>query len=180
MQTAVCTHLGCTVNMVETGYACPCHGSTYDRHGRNTGGPAPLPLVYFLVFKGASGDLMVDKSKTTLDWEAAWYRPTYICSKGILIWQSFREKTKGIVGRISRQTCRHFLFRSIFRHNYPNNDVDRSEIVFKNFFLHFHPVKCHKHSSRSLLYFGPGYDHHEPFSYCLIYRRHPDVLLHSG
>lgn len=36
--------------------------------------------------------------------------------------------------------------RSIFRHNYPNNDVDRSEIVFKNFFLHFHPVKCHKTS----------------------------------
>lgn len=74
-QTAVCTHLGCTVNMVETGYACPCHGSTYDRHGRNTGGPAPLPLVYFKVFKAASGDLMVDKSKTTLDWDAAWYSP---------------------------------------------------------------------------------------------------------
>lgn len=76
VQTAVCTHLGCTVNMVETGYACPCHGSTYDRHGRNTGGPAPLPLVYFHVFKGASGDIMVDKSKTTLDWEEAWYNPT--------------------------------------------------------------------------------------------------------
>lgn len=75
-QTAVCTHLGCTVNMVETGYACPCHGSTYDRHGRNTGGPAPLPLVYFSVFSGASGDIMVDKSKTTLDWDAAWYAPT--------------------------------------------------------------------------------------------------------
>src|ERR1700752_738179 len=30
VQTAVCTHLGCTVNMSETGYACPCHGSTYD------------------------------------------------------------------------------------------------------------------------------------------------------
>jgi cytochrome b6-f complex iron-sulfur subunit len=75
VQTAVCTHLGCTVNMVETGYSCPCHGSTYDRHGRNTGGPAPLPLVYFLVFKGASGDIMVDKSKTTLDWEEAWYAP---------------------------------------------------------------------------------------------------------
>ncbi len=73
VQTAVCTHLGCTVNLVETGYACPCHGSTYDRHGLNTGGPAPLPLVYFAVFKGASGDLMVDKSKTTLDWNAAWY-----------------------------------------------------------------------------------------------------------
>lgn len=76
VQTAVCTHLGCTVNMVETGYACPCHGSTYDRHGRNTGGPAPLPLVYFKIFKAASGDLMVDKSKPTLDWDAAWYLPT--------------------------------------------------------------------------------------------------------
>lgn len=75
VQTAVCTHLGCTVNIVETGYACPCHGSTYDRHGLNTGGPAPLPLVYFSVFKGPSGDILVDKSKTTLDWEAAWYSP---------------------------------------------------------------------------------------------------------
>lgn len=76
VQTAVCTHLGCTVHMVETGYQCPCHGSTYDQHGINTGGPAPLPLVYFLVFKGASGDLMVDKNKTTLDWDAAWYSST--------------------------------------------------------------------------------------------------------
>lgn len=76
VQTAVCTHLGCTVNMVDTGYACPCHGSTYDRHGLNTGGPAPKPLTYFHVFKGASGDIMVDKSKTTLDWDAAWYQPT--------------------------------------------------------------------------------------------------------
>lgn len=76
VQTAVCTHLGCTVNMVETGYSCPCHGSTYDRHGVNTGGPAPKPLVYFLVYKGASGDLMVDKNKTTLDWNEAWYSPT--------------------------------------------------------------------------------------------------------
>lgn len=75
VQTGVCTHLGCTVNMVETGYACPCHGSTYDRHGKNTGGPAPLPLVYFEVYKGASGDLMVDKAKTTLDWDKAWYTP---------------------------------------------------------------------------------------------------------
>jgi cytochrome b6-f complex iron-sulfur subunit len=76
VQTAVCTHLGCTVNMVDTGYACPCHGSTYDRHGKNTGGPAPTPLVYFQTFLGASGELMVDKSKTTLDWNAAWYSPT--------------------------------------------------------------------------------------------------------
>ncbi len=76
VQTAVCTHLGCTVNMVDTGYSCPCHGSTYDQYGRNTGGPAPLPLVYFQVFKGGSGDIMVDKSKTMLDWNAAWYAPS--------------------------------------------------------------------------------------------------------
>lgn len=75
VQTAVCTHLGCTVNMVETGYACPCHGSTYDRHGRNVGGPAPNPLVYFQVYKGASGELLVDKAKTTLDYEQAWFTP---------------------------------------------------------------------------------------------------------
>lgn len=75
VQTAVCTHLGCTVNMVDTGYACPCHGSTYDSYGRNTGGPAPTPLVFYEVYKGASGDLMVDKTKTTLDWDEAWYTP---------------------------------------------------------------------------------------------------------
>lgn len=76
VQTAVCTHLGCTVNLAETGYACPCHGSTYDSYGRVTGGPAPKDLVFFRIYKGASGDLLVDKSKTTLDWNAAWYGPT--------------------------------------------------------------------------------------------------------
>ncbi|MCB1118676.1 MAG: Rieske 2Fe-2S domain-containing protein [Chlamydiia bacterium] len=78
VQTAVCTHLGCTVNAVETGYSCPCHGSKYDRFGKNVSGPAPLPLVFFQVFKGASGDLMVDKSKTTLDWEKAWFSPVEV------------------------------------------------------------------------------------------------------
>lgn len=72
-QTGVCTHLGCTVNAVETGYACPCHGSTYDLIGRNVSGPAPKPLVYFQISKGASGELLVDKNKTTLDPQTAWY-----------------------------------------------------------------------------------------------------------
>jgi len=76
VQTAVCTHLGCTINAVETGYSCPCHGSTYDRWGRVTGGPAPADLKFFSVYQGASGDLVVDKAKTTLDWDAAWYAPT--------------------------------------------------------------------------------------------------------
>jgi cytochrome b6-f complex iron-sulfur subunit len=75
IQTAVCTHLGCTVNEVETGYACPCHGSTYDQVGRVTGGPAPLPLVFYNAYLGAAGDIMVDKTATTLDYEAAWFAP---------------------------------------------------------------------------------------------------------
>lgn len=48
------------------------------------------------------------------------------------------------------------FIRSIFRHNYPNNDVDRSEIVFKNFFLHIHPVKCHKNSIDPFYTLGLG------------------------
>jgi cytochrome b6-f complex iron-sulfur subunit len=76
VQTAVCTHLGCTVNAVETGFSCPCHGSTYDLEGLNIGGPAPSPLVYFQVFRGASGELMVDKSRAINNPAAAWYTET--------------------------------------------------------------------------------------------------------
>ncbi len=47
-------------------------------------------------------------------------------------WASYFERLPSLV------------LRSIFRHRYPDNDVDRSEVVFKNFFLHIHPVKCHK------------------------------------
>lgn len=71
--TAICTHLGCTVNAVETGYKCPCHGSTYDLEGENTGGPAPLPLVYYQIYKGASGELLVDKSREIQVPSQAWY-----------------------------------------------------------------------------------------------------------
>jgi cytochrome b6-f complex iron-sulfur subunit len=72
-QTAVCTHLGCTVNAVETGYSCPCHGSRYDLEGNNVAGPAPSPLDFYPVFLGASGELMVDKSKAIKEPSAAWF-----------------------------------------------------------------------------------------------------------
>ena len=41
-----CTHKGCTVGVDATGKGlkCPCHGSTYDGTGKNTGGPAPAAL----------------------------------------------------------------------------------------------------------------------------------------
>ena len=51
----VCTHLGCTVNRVETGFQCPCHGSQYDTDGLVVGGPAPktLPWLEIKVMPGA-------------------------------------------------------------------------------------------------------------------------------
>jgi len=45
--SAVCTHQGCTIAPSAGGFRCPCHGSTYDASGRNTGGPAPRPLPRF-------------------------------------------------------------------------------------------------------------------------------------
>ncbi len=45
--SAICTHQGCVVAPAPGGFRCPCHGSTYDREGNNTGGPAPRPLARF-------------------------------------------------------------------------------------------------------------------------------------
>jgi Rieske Fe-S protein len=45
--SAVCTHQGCLVDPSPAGFRCPCHGSTYDHEGRNTGGPAHRPLAKF-------------------------------------------------------------------------------------------------------------------------------------
>lgn len=39
-----CTHLGCRVTATEDGFACPCHGSRFDRDGRVLQGPAREPL----------------------------------------------------------------------------------------------------------------------------------------
>ena len=48
--SAVCTHQGATVNPTSDGFKCPRHGSTYDREGHNTGGPARRPLARFPAF----------------------------------------------------------------------------------------------------------------------------------
>src|ERR1039458_1550904 len=47
--SAICTHLGCTVNRIGKGYHCPCHGSVFDDQGLVKGGPAPKPLEWFSV-----------------------------------------------------------------------------------------------------------------------------------
>lgn len=42
--SATCPHLGCRVNAVATGFACPCHGSRFELDGSVSAGPAPRPL----------------------------------------------------------------------------------------------------------------------------------------
>jgi len=79
--SAVCTHLGCTVNYVplpstrevkikgkvyqETWeFSCPCHGSKYYFDGTNYAGPAPKPLPSLHIdISPITGELIVDRSK---------------------------------------------------------------------------------------------------------------------
>lgn len=45
--SAVCPHLGCSVNAVPNGggsFACPCHTSAFGPDGQRTSGPAPRNL----------------------------------------------------------------------------------------------------------------------------------------
>jgi cytochrome b6-f complex iron-sulfur subunit len=60
--STTCTHLGCSVAISDTGFACPCHGSRYDQDGTVTGGPAPKPLPWFQVAIAPNGEIEVDKN----------------------------------------------------------------------------------------------------------------------
>lgn len=60
--SVVCTHLGCTIRVTDSGFDCPCHGSQYDTDGNVTGGPAPRPLDWFQVALAPSGELEIDKT----------------------------------------------------------------------------------------------------------------------
>lgn len=62
----VCTHLGCTVNVVETGFLCPCHGSQYDEDGIVVGGPAPKTLPWHTITK-LPGDFVEIDTGSTLE-----------------------------------------------------------------------------------------------------------------
>lgn len=61
--SAICTHLGCTVNRAEHGYHCPCHGSVFDEQGGVKSGPAPRGLAWFQVTLSKDNRLVVDKSQ---------------------------------------------------------------------------------------------------------------------
>ncbi len=60
--SVVCTHLGCTATVTDSGFDCPCHGSQYDTDGVVTGGPAPRPLDWYQVSIAPNGELEIDKS----------------------------------------------------------------------------------------------------------------------
>ena len=62
--TAVCTHLGCTVQYEPQAdrIHCACHGGVYNAYtGANVSGPPPKPLK---VFKVTAGDAGVEVSRS--------------------------------------------------------------------------------------------------------------------
>ena len=61
--SAVCTHLGCTVNLTREGFHCPCHGSVFDSSGKVVSGPAPAPLPWFLLTLSRDGHVVIDTSQ---------------------------------------------------------------------------------------------------------------------
>ena len=60
--SSICTHLGCNVRWEEEidGFECPCHGSSFDKNGKNTGGPAPKPLKWLKLTLESDQKLVVD------------------------------------------------------------------------------------------------------------------------
>jgi Rieske Fe-S protein len=61
--SAVCTHLGCVLEVTEEGFQCPCHGSRFNERGRILSGPAQRSLAYFKVDVAPDGQLLVDMSQ---------------------------------------------------------------------------------------------------------------------
>jgi cytochrome b6-f complex iron-sulfur subunit len=63
--SAVCTHLGCTVQWKgEKGeFACPCHGSWFRRDGSVIKGPAPRPLPSYALSFSPDGYLQIDTAE---------------------------------------------------------------------------------------------------------------------
>ena len=75
---AVCTHLGCVVpwNKSANKFACPCHGSQYDKNGKVVRGPAPLSLA--LAKRGEQDGTVVLSPWTETDFrdgQPPWWKP---------------------------------------------------------------------------------------------------------
>jgi cytochrome b6-f complex iron-sulfur subunit len=63
--SAVCTHLGCTVQWKPEshGFDCPCHGSRFHEDGVAYAGPAPRPLPWYAVTLAPDGSLEVNTAE---------------------------------------------------------------------------------------------------------------------
>lgn len=64
--TAVCTHLGCTVQYRagQNAIWCACHNGLYDLEGHNISGPPPRPLEMYTVHE-AGDEIVVEKPSST-------------------------------------------------------------------------------------------------------------------
>ncbi len=61
--SAICTHLGCTVNLSKDGFHCPCHGSVFDQSGAVKSGPAPSSLAWLQMTLSRDGRLVIDTAQ---------------------------------------------------------------------------------------------------------------------
>ncbi len=63
--SAVCTHLGCSVqwSSERDRFECPCHGSLFNARGQVTTGPAQTSLPWYNVTLAPDGRLLVDESR---------------------------------------------------------------------------------------------------------------------
>jgi len=61
--SAICPHLGCTIQKAEAMFTCPCHGSQFDRQGNVRHGPATRPMSY-LALRLEAGLLTIDPNQT--------------------------------------------------------------------------------------------------------------------
>ncbi len=62
--SAICTHLGCTLERTTAGFECPCHGSCFNNKGEVLSGPAPRKLSWFKVNKSSDGKVIIDPGQT--------------------------------------------------------------------------------------------------------------------
>ncbi|MDD5363365.1 MAG: Rieske (2Fe-2S) protein [Ignavibacteria bacterium] len=54
----ICTHKQCSVDFDGSSFECPCHGSTYDKHGKVTNGPATKNLKSYKTTYNADDDTL--------------------------------------------------------------------------------------------------------------------------
>ncbi len=62
----ICTHLGCTLDISNEGFICPCHGSEFDPAGKVLKGPAGEDLKILEIEVTEEGELLVHIERGTL------------------------------------------------------------------------------------------------------------------